>query len=384
MECYLDNSATTRCFDEVKDIIVKTLTEDYGNPSSMHTLGLRAERYVKESKSIIAGNLKVNEKEIFFTSGGTESNNLAISGAAFANKRAGMDIITTSVEHPSVTNVMKFLEEHGFNVTYLPVDENGIVDLEALKKALTKETILVSTMYVNNEIGALQPVDKIAEIVKSNNPNTIYHVDAIQAYGKYRIFPKRQNIDMLSISGHKIHGPKGVGILYINEKIKVAPMILGGGQQKGMRSGTENVPGEAAIGEAVRISYENLDQKIDNLFRLKEYFVKELENIEGTHINGLTGRDSAPHIVSVSFSDVKSEVLLHELESKSIYVSAGSACAAKKTSVSPTLKAIKAKKEYLDSTVRFSFSCDTTKEELEYCIEQLKEILPRLRRYKRH
>lgn len=384
MECYLDNSATTKCFDKVRDIIVKTLTVDYGNPSSMHTLGLCAEKYVKEAKNIIAGNLKVNEKEIFFTSGGTESNNLAITGAAFANKRAGMDIITTSIEHPSVTNVMKFLEEHGFNVTYLPVDENGIVDLEELKSALTKDTILVSTMYVNNEIGALQPVDKIAEIVKSHNPNIIYHVDAIQAYGKYRIFPKRQKIDMLSISGHKINGPKGVGILYINEKIKVAPMILGGGQQKGMRSGTENVPGEAAIGEAVRISYENLDKKIDNLYSLKDYFVGEINNIEGTHINGLTGRDSAPHIVSVSFNDVRSEVLLHELESKNIYVSAGSACAAKKTSVSPTLKAIKAKKEYMDSTVRFSLSCETTKEELEYCIKELKEILPRLRKYKRH
>lgn len=384
MECYLDNSATTKCLEEVTAIVVKAMTSDYGNPSSMHNKGFEAESYIKQAKQIIASNMKVNEKELFFTSGGTESNNLAIIGSAMANKRAGTHLITTVMEHPSVINTMKYLEEQGFNVTYLPVDKNGMVMLDRLEEAITKETILVSIMYVNNEIGCVQPIDTIAKLIKSKNPKTLFHVDAIQAFGKYKIYPKKQKIDLLSASGHKINGPKGIGFCYIDESVKIKPTIFGGGQQKGMRSGTENVPGVAGLGMAVLKNYENLEEKVTNLYQLKEYFVEEIKKIEGTVINTLEGMDSAPHIVSVSFEQVRSEVLLHALESKQIYVSAGSACASNKPSVSATLKAIGVKKELLDATIRFSFSFETTKEELSYCLDSLKEILPKLRLYKRH
>jgi len=384
VECYLDNSATTKCFEEVKDTVVNVLIKDYGNPSSMHTKGVEAEKYLKQSKEIIATNLKVKEKEIFFTSGGTESNNLAIIGTAMANQRAGKHLITSVIEHPSVSNTMKYLEEQGFTVTYLSVDENGIIDLNELESAVTSETILVSIMYVNNEIGSVQPVNEIGQIIKKKNLGTLYHVDAIQAFGKYRIFPKKQNIDLLSVSGHKINGPKGIGILYIDEKVKIKPISFGGGQQKGMRSGTDNVPGAAGIGVAVKKSYEDFEQKIEKLYELKGFFTEEISKIDGTKVNGKADRESAPHIVSISFDDVRSEVLLHALESKGIYVSAGSACASNKPAVSSTLKAIGVKKEHLDSTIRFSFSCETTREELAYCIDALQEILPKLRIYRRH
>ena len=383
MEAYLDNSATTRCSAKAAEMVMKVMREDFGNPSALHTKGVEAEHYVKEARAFFAKNLKVDEKEICFTSGGTESNNLALIGTAMANRRAGNHLITTSVEHASVDNTMKYLEEQGFRVTYLPVDEYGVVSLEALKEALCPETILVSVMYVNNEVGAVQPVDEIARIVKEHNPNTIFHVDAIQAYGKYRIYPKKEGIDLLSVSGHKIHGPKGTGFLYVNSKVKIHSIVFGGGQQKGLRSGTENVPGIAGMAEAAADCYENLEEKIDRLYALKDRFVSQVSALEGTKVNGHTGRDSAPQIVSVSFRDVRSEVLLHALEEKGIYVSAGSACSSNKPSVSRTLKNMEIDKELLGSTLRFSFCFDTTEEEIDYCIKELGELLPVLRRYVR-
>lgn len=383
MEAYLDNSATTRCSAKAAEMVMKVMREDFGNPSALHTKGVEAEHYVKEARAFFAKNLKVDEKEICFTSGGTESNNLALIGTAMANRRAGNHLITTSVEHASVDNTMKYLEEQGFRVTYLPVDEYGVVSLEALKEALCPETILVSVMYVNNEVGAVQPVDEIARIVKEHNPNTIFHVDAIQAYGKYRIYPKKEGIDLLSVSGHKIHGPKGTGFLYVNSKVKIHSIVFGGGQQKGLRSGTENVPGIAGMAEAAAECYENLEEKIDRLYALKDRFVSQVSALEGTKVNGHTRRDSAPQIVSVSFRDVRSEVLLHALEEKGIYVSAGSACSSNKPSVSRTLKNMEIDKELLGSTLRFSFCFDTTEEEIDYCIKELGELLPVLRRYVR-
>ena len=383
MEAYLDNSATTRCSAKAAEMVMKVMREDFGNPSALHTKGVEAEHYVKEARAFFAKNLKVDEKEICFTSGGTESNNLALIGTAMANRRAGNHLITTSVEHASVDNTMKYLEEQGFRVTYLPVDEYGVVSLEALKEALCPETILVSVMYVNNEVGAVQPVDEIARIVKEYNPNTIFHVDAIQAYGKYRIYPKKEGIDLLSVSGHKIHGPKGTGFLYVNSKVKIHSIVFGGGQQKGLRSGTENVPGIAGMAEAAAECYENLEEKIDRLYALKDRFVSQVSALEGTKVNGHTGRDSAPQIVSVSFRDVRSEVLLHALEEKGIYVSAGSACSSNKPSVSRTLKNMEIDKELLGSPLRFSFCFDTTEEEIDYCIKELGELLPVLRRYVR-
>ncbi|MBO4987577.1 MAG: cysteine desulfurase [Lachnospiraceae bacterium] len=384
MEVYLDNSATTKCFDEVAHLVSKIMTQDYGNPSSMHNKGVESEHYLRHAREVIAKNLKVNEKEILFTSGGTESDNLALIGTAFANCRAGRHLITTQIEHPAILQTMQYLEKQGFEVTYLPVDENGCVRPEDLEKALRKDTILVSVMHTNNEIGSLQPIAEIGDLIKKFDKSIVFHVDAVQGYGKFRIFPKRMNIDLLSVSAHKIHGPKGIGFLYINEKIKIHPIIFGGGQQKGMRSGTENVPGIAGMTLAIEKVYDTLDEDIERIYKLKDYFVKGVAQIPDVKVNGLTGRDSAPHVVSLSVRGVRSEVLLHALEEKGIYVSAGSACASNKPSVSATLKAIGVDKDLLDSTIRFSFSTFTTKEEIDYTLQNLYDIIPMLRKYTRH
>ncbi len=384
----MDNSATTRCSDRACQLMVDLLTKDYGNPSSLHMKGIEAERFVETAKKKIAKTLRVSEKEIIFTSGGTESNNLAIIGAAMANRRAGNHIITTSIEHASVENPMEFLKEQGFEITYLSVDENGIISLEELEEAVMEQTILVSMMQVNNEIGAIEPVAEAAELIKKKNPATLIHVDAIQSYGKMYIYPKKLGIDMLSVSGHKIHGPKGSGFLWVKEKTKLKPLILGGGQQKGMRSGTENVPAIAGLGEAAEEIYENLDEKRAHLYGLKQRFIDGIEKLEGTHVNGKTGEDSAPHIVSVSFEGIRSEVLLHSLEDRGIYVSSGSACSsnnhAGKHKGSKTLRNIHLKENLLDSTLRFSFSVHTTEEEIDYALEVLGELLPVLKKYTRH
>ena len=388
MEAYLDNSATTRCSDRACQLMVDLLTKDYGNPSSLHMKGIEAERFVETAKKKIAKTLRVSEKEIIFTSGGTESNNLAIIGAAMANRRAGNHIITTSIEHASVEIPIVFLKEQVFDITYLSVDENGNLSLEELEEAVTEQTILVSMMQVNNEIGAIEPVAEAAELIKKKNPDTLIHVDAIQSYGKMYIYPKKLGIDMLSVSGHKIHGPKGSGFLWVKEKTKLKPLILGGGQQKGMRSGTENVPAIAGLGEAAEEIYENLDEKRAHLYGLKQRFIDGIEKLEGTHVNGKTGEDSAPHIVSVSFEGIRSEVLLHSLEDRGIYVSSGSACSsnnhAGKQKGSKTLRNIHLKENLLDSTLRFSFSVHTTEEEIDYALEVLGELLPVLKKYTRH
>lgn len=383
-EVYLDNSATTRCFDSVASIVTRVMCEDYGNPSSMHMKGVQAENYVKQARNIIARNLKVNEKEIFFTSGGTESDNLAIIGAAMANRRAGNHLITTMIEHPAVLRTMEYLESQGFRVTYLPVDRAGKVRLEELERSLTPDTILVSIMHTNNEIGALQPLAEAANIIKRFHPGIVFHVDAVQGYGKFRIHPKKMGIDMLSASGHKIHGPKGIGFLYVNEKVKIKPISYGGGQQKGMRSGTDNVPGIAGLSKAVEEVYQYLDRDIERLYAIKEYFINGVMQIPEVKINGYTGYDSAPHIVSVSVRGVRSEVLLHALEDRGIYVSAGSACSSHKPMPSATLKAIGVEKELLDSTIRFSFSIFTTREEIDYTLKAMYDIIPMLRKYTRH
>lgn len=384
MEAYLDNSATTVVVAPVKDIMIKTMCEDFGNPSSLHLKGVDAEKYVKKAREIIAKSLKVDEKEIIFTSGGTESNNLALIGTALANQRAGKHIITTCFEHASVLSTMDFLKNMGFEITYLAVDSDGKIDLNQLKESLRADTILVSVMYVNNEIGAVEPVSEISKIIKAYNPDIVFHVDAIQAYGKYIINPKKQGIDLLSVSGHKIHGPKGSGFLYASGKVKLKPIIYGGGQQKGMRSGTENVPAIAGLGEAVKYSYDNFNEKIEKLYSLKDYFIDEVSKIDNVKINSKKGQESAPHIVSVSFIGVRSEVMLHTLEDRGIFVSAGSACSSnKQKNVSATLKGIGLKPEEIDSTIRFSFCYETTKEEIDYAVDVIKENIAMLRRYVR-
>lgn len=383
MEAYLDNSATTKVFDEVKDIMVETMLKDYGNPSSMHLRGVEAEKYVKEARENIAKTLKVDEKEIVFTSGGTESNNMAIIGTALANKRAGNHIITTAVEHASVHNTMEFLAEQGFRITYLNANESGVINIKDLEDAICDDTILISVMYVNNEIGSVMPISEIAEVIKAKKPDVVFHVDAIQAYGKYHIYPRRMGIDLLSVSGHKIHGPKGSGFLYVRDKLKIKPIIYGGGQQKGMRSGTENVPGIAGIGVAAKKIYENFDENIDRLYELKDYLIDELSKIENVRIHSKKGRDFAPQIVNASFVGVRSEVLLHSLEDRKIYVSAGSACSTNKHTVSATLKGIGLDFDEIESAIRFSFCIFTTKEEIDYTVSVINELLPRLRLFRR-
>lgn len=384
MEAYFDNSATTRCYKEVADIVVKTMTEDFGNPSAMHLKGVEAEKYVRESAQTLARLLKVNEKEIIFTSGGTESNNLALFGGAEANKRMGNHIITTAVEHAAVGQPVERLEQMGYEVTIVPVDERGVVRLDALEKALREDTILVSTMYVNNEVGAVMPVEEIARLVHEKSPKAFYHVDAIQAFGKYRIYPKKLGIDMLSVSSHKIIGPKGVGFLYINDKVRVQPQILGGGQQAGMRSGTDNVPGIAGLGVAAKMVYTDFEEKIKHMYQLKEHLAEGFLKLPDVRLNGMELWEGAPQILSASFMGVRSEVLLHTLEDRGIYVSAGSACSSHKRKAAGTLSAMGMEAAQRESTLRFSFSEENTFEEVDYCLEVLGQVLPMLRRYSRH
>ena len=386
MEIYLDNSATTRVYPEVAEFMTRIMCEDYGNPSSMHHKGVEAEKYVRQAKEIFAGLLKCEAKNIYFTSGGTESDNLAIIGAAESMKRRGMHLITTKIEHPAVMNTMKYLESAGYRVTYLPVDEYGVVRLEDLEKEITEDTVLVSVMHINNEIGSIQPIEEIAKIIKKKNPDTLFHVDAVQGFGKFRIHPKKTGIDLMSISSHKIHGPKGSGVLYVGDGVRLKPISFGGGQQDGLRSGTENVPGIAGMALAAKMLYEHLDTDTEKLYSLKEKFISDALEIEGVSVNGVKPgavNETAPHIVSLSFEGVRAEVLLHALEDKGIYVSAGSACSTHKPEPSATLKAIGLDKSLLDSTLRFSMSEMTTQFETDETVKALKEIVPMLKKYAR-
>lgn len=383
MKCYLDNAATTRVSESVRAVMDTVLCEDFGNPSSLHKKGMAAERYVKAAREVIAGTLKAEPKEIIFTSGGTEANNMALVGAALAMRRRGKHFIATQFEHASVHAPLVFLEEMGFEVSFAPVDKKGHVILPELLSLLREDTVLVSVMYVNNELGAVQDIAGIARAVKEKKPDVLFHTDAIQAYGKYRICPKREGIDLLSASGHKFHGPKGSGFLYIRDKVRVLPILYGGGQQKGMRSGTENVPAIAGIGKAAEEIYAEHGKKVEWLYARKQQLVEQLGRMEGVTVHALTDPlfGCAPHIVSAGFAGVRSEVLLHALEERGVYVSSGSACSTNHPGISGSLTAIGVPKELLDATLRFSFSVHTTAEEVDYAAAQLRELLPVLRRY---
>lgn len=377
MEVYFDNAATTAVYPEVKNLMIKLLEEDYGNPSSLHMKGVEAERYIKQATTQIAKELKCQEKELTFTSGGTESNNLAIIGAAMAKRRAGKHIITTNIEHASVSATMEFLSKEGYEISTVGVNQDGTVNLDELKDTLREDTILVSVMYVNNEIGTIQPIEEIAKIIKAYNPSILFHVDAVQAFGKIVFSPKRLGVDLLSISGHKIHGPKGSGVLYIKDKTLIRPIIYGGGQQKAMRSGTENVPAIAGMGLAAELMYKDHDNKMAHIKKLKDTFVEKVTALENVYDNS----GEAPHIASISFVGIRSEVMLHALEDKGIYVSAGSACSSNKPHVSNVLKAINLDSTKLESTLRFSFCETNTMEEVDYTVQVIEEILPVYRRY---
>lgn len=392
-EIYLDNAATTRVLPEVAEICVKTMQEAYGNPSSLHHKGFEAEQYVRDARKTIADSLKVPEDTIVFTSGGTESNNMALLCGADARKRQGNHIITTRIEHASVYNPILRLKDLGYRVTFLEVDSNGIVRPETLAEALDDETILVSIMAVNNEIGAVEPIAELAKLTHERVPHALFHTDAIQAYGKIPMFPKRMGIDLMSVSGHKLHAPKGTGFLYIRDKNLLKPLIYGGGQQKDLRSGTENVPGIAGLGTAVKSWFLNADSNREHMYMLKERFALAMEEVPGAIVNGIFTeenlplaeriRKTAPHVISVSFTGVRSEVLLHALEEKGVYVSSGSACSSNHPAISGTLKAIGVDDKLLDCTLRFSFSFETTEEEIDAASAALKELVPILGKYRR-
>ena len=377
MEIYLDNSATTKPYQEVVDKMVLALTTQYGNPSSIYKKGIEVEREIKEIRRNIARSLGAKETEIYFTSGGTECNNTIIRSVAKLNKKTKDHIISTVIEHPSVLNTLKDLEADGFEVTYLPVGKDGKISLEDLKNAIKKETILVSVMHVNNEIGTIQPIEEIGKYLKSLDEKVYFHVDGVQSYAKIKFRPSRYNIDFMSVSGHKLHGPKGIGFMYVKENNRIKPLLTGGGQEIGIRSGTENVPGIYGIGEAVRILNQDLEGTIDKIRGLRDLLKEEiLANIDNVKIN--SPEDGVCHVLNVSFRGVRGEVLLHYLEQKEIYVSTGSACSSKKKG-SHVLNAIGLTPEEIEGAIRFSLSDLNTKEEIMKTVEVLKESVSDLR-----
>ena len=383
-EIYLDNSATTKVYPEVAKLMTQIMLEDYGNPSSMHTKGVDAEKYVTLATKQISKALKVQDKEILFTSGGTESDNLALIGTARANCRAGKHIITTKIEHPAILKTVEYLATEGFEIDYLSVDSMGRISLTELEEKLRPDTIIVSIMHTNNEVGSLQPIAEAGALIKKKNPGCLFHVDAVQGFGKAEIYPKKMNIDLLSVSGHKIHGPKGIGILYVGEKVKIKPISYGGGQQKGMRNGTLNVPGIAGIGLATEMITGELQAHRESLYELKEFFLQEVSKLDRVSINGCDSsnvRETAPHIINISVKGLRSEVMLHALEEKGVYVSAGSACASHSKKESSTLKSMGATPEEMDGALRISMSEFTTREELEYALTSLKEVIDMYSRF---
>ena len=377
---YLDNCATTKPRKEVVDIMQKSMIEDFGNPSSLHRLGMKSEQKIKVAREHIANALNVNINEIYFTSGGTESNNIAIQSIISKFGKRGKHIITTKIEHPSVLNIMKNYEQQGFDITYLNVDNHGYISLKELENSIRNDTILVSIMHVNNEIGSIQPISKIKDIIKKVNPNTLFHVDGIQGFGKVELSLKKWGIDCYSFSGHKVYGPKGIGGLFIDKKLILNSLIFGGNQEKGLRSGTENLTGIIGFGEAVKIMNENHKIEIEYIRELKEYFAQKIEEeIPYIRFNTSLDENSSPYIINISFNHVRGEVLLHYLEDKEIYVSATSACSSKGTEKSHVLKSIGLKNEEIEGSIRFCFSYEITKEDLDYTVKILKESVADIR-----
>lgn len=377
---YLDNCATTRIRKEVLEELYESFNDSFANPSSLHRLGLKTEKKIKESREIIADYLKVDSKEIFFTSGGTESNNLAIQSIIKNSLRKGNHIITTKIEHPSVLNIMKDFEEKGLNITYLEVDNDGRIDTEQLENCISQDTILISIIHVNNEIGTIQDIKRINEIIEERNPNTLLHLDGVQSFGKIDFDLRKLGVDTYSFSGHKVHGPKGIGGLYVRERLKLNPIIFGGNQESGLRSGTENVQGIIGLGAAVRILSSNSEKESKHIADLKSYMSKRLlEEIDYIKINTPL-YDSSPYILNVSFLYTKGEVLLHYLEEKDIYVSTGSACSSKGHDKSHILLAIGLGNQEIEGSIRICFSYENTMGDIDCVVDCIKESVKDIRK----
>ena len=381
---YFDNAATTRALDEVADKVKYMLLENFGNPSSQNMAGVNAENEVIKARKIIAASINAEPDEIYFTSGGTESDNWAIFGTAKGYIRSGKHMITTAIEHPAVLQPMRELEKNGWDITILGVDEKGYINIDELKAAIREDTVLVSTILINNETGTIQNAEEISKAIKGVNPHTLYHVDAVQAYGKYPINVKKMGIDMLSVSGHKVHGPKGVGFFYMKKGLKVKPIIFGGGHERGQRSGTENTPSIVGLAEAVKIDMAEMDKAVEHVKLVKKTLAEGILNsIPMTYINGPSIEEGSPYVLNIGFEGLRSEVLLHSLEEKEIYVSAGSACNSKKKGASTVLSALGIDEKRIEGAIRFSFCRYNTVEEAEQCIEILKEKAAFLRKYMR-
>ncbi|WP_202078636.1 cysteine desulfurase family protein [Caldalkalibacillus salinus] len=375
---YFDNSATTQPSKEVVQSMVGAMEQFYGNPSSLHHLGVQAEQLVSKSKEVCAQLLGVNSHEIIFTSGGTESNNLAVKGVALGYQDRGRHIITSAIEHSSIHEICEYLKEHHqFDVTYLPVDTNGLVSPDDVNRAIRPDTVLVSVMHVNNEIGSIQPIHDIGRIIK-DYPKIYFHVDQVQGVGKAPLTLKESHIDLLSLSGHKIHAPKGTGLLYVNERIQnLIPLFHGGAQQRSIRPGTENVPGIVAMAKALRLTKEQEQAHIQHLKQLRTQILEGLSELEGVKVNSpIDETIAAPHIVNVSFLGLKPEVLVHAFEEKGLYVSTKSACSSKDDKPSRILTAAQVDDNAARSAVRISFSHHNTTDEVQYFIDVVKDLLP--------
>ena len=381
-EIYLDHGATTQPLSIVVEKMMAVMLEDYGNPSSYHKMGLQAEKHIKKASEYFASVFQGSPDEIIYTSGGTESNNMAIIGTALAYQRIGKRVITTHIEHPSVKEAFKYLQAQGFEVIYLPVDTQGYINIDELVDAINKETTLVSVMHVNNEIGVIQDIETIGSKIKQKNPNTFFHTDAIQSFGKVPINRKKSCIDLLSISSHKIYGPKGVGLLYKNKNVRVHPLILGGGQQKGYRAGTQDVPGIVGMHVAAHQVMTGFSEYTAHMSMIKEKLANNITSqIEDTYVNGPDITQGAPHIVNIGFQGIRSEVLLHALEAEEIYVSSGSACSSnKKQEISSTLEGIGKNGIERDEAIRFSFGIHNTPEQVEKTVLVLQKTIPMLRK----
>jgi len=374
---YLDNAATTRMSDKVANVMRKYMVEDYYNPSAIYENAYKCMKVVENSKEIIAGAINCSSDEIYITSGGTESDNWVLKGVANAYKDKGNHIIVSKIEHHAILNTCKYLEEMGYDVTYLNVDENGCVNLNELKSAIKKETILISIMYANNEVGTLQPIEQIGQIAKRYN--ILFHTDAVQAFGHIPIDVNRLNIDMLSASSHKFGGPKGVGFLYVKSGLKIKPLIHGGSQENGMRGGTTNVSGIVGMTEAIKDSMINMRARMAYEIRLRDYMINRiLREIPFCKLNGDRFK-RLPNNINIGFKNVEGHSIIALLSDEEICASTGSACSSGDNDASHVLKAMRIQKDFLQGAVRFTISHENTKGEIDIVVNKLKEIIYKLR-----